>query len=688
MILSVCFTSTLYAATIDPREKAYLSAEAAKVGWVPVLIHLRNTSLAEMSKTPEVVRAEVDSKFRTLSRDFGANALRNGTWSNGAGQVEIYLNSAGLDQLQASSSAIAFAPGRGWAAWSALLSLDGAHRAIESRLVATGSVELEVVLNVDGLEIEFGSSGSRQFLASDAAASTSIANWNEFVGNLREDERTGPPVLITAARRPAVGGYRSDIVARVNLTREGLLRLVRSDLARAIKPVGHIDSRERWLDGGLLFAVQQKQISDVIVTLRSDLMGGRLSRASVLALERSNAAALSAMTMNATHDKFRSVLSRVGSLNIRLTSDELLEMINSKDRRILALQLNAPVASAHLDKVATALRMSWAWNADFRGAGQAIAILDDGVDASHPFLSGKVVYQACFGTLSSSYQSDCPDANASTNWDSPDPTLGAGLAIFNSDHGTHVAGIAAGNGGANPLRGLAPDASIYSLNVFSKSIGGNALLAHRVDILAALHRGVTLLPALAAPNKRPVTINLSLGGGTNSTPVFCNADDDSSVPNSSFITAIHALATVGVPVIASTGNDNSVNGIAWPACLPGVIKVSATLNDTIGDIRAPGSNVVDPANYPGETFWLAPGGSVAQGGYVYSSSLNTAYSMKGGTSQASPIISGVYAVAKGAVPSWGPLEVTSWLLMNASANVSVSVGSPLHSVYWKRVLMP
>jgi subtilisin family serine protease len=37
-----------------------------------------------------------------------------------------------------------------------------------------------------------------------------------------------------------------------------------------------------------------------------------------------------------------------------------------------------------------------AWNAGLDGTGMVIAVLDSGVDKTHPFLSGKVVEEACF----------------------------------------------------------------------------------------------------------------------------------------------------------------------------------------------------------------------------------------------------------------------------------------------------
>ena len=77
-----------------------------------------------------------------------------------------------------------------------------------------------------------------------------------------------------------------------------------------------------------------------------------------------------------------------------------------------------------------------AWALGFEGTGQVVAILDTGVEGTHPFLAGKVVEEACY-----SGGSDCP--NGLTTQTGP----GAGVNCTytaSCDHGTHVAGIAAG----------------------------------------------------------------------------------------------------------------------------------------------------------------------------------------------------------------------------------------------------
>ncbi|MGH9833862.1 MAG: S8 family serine peptidase, partial [Blastocatellia bacterium] len=85
-----------------------------------------------------------------------------------------------------------------------------------------------------------------------------------------------------------------------------------------------------------------------------------------------------------------------------------------------------------------------AWNLGFTGQGQAVAILDTGVDNDHSFLAGKVVSEACFSTTSaaSNTTSTCPGGVASSTAQNSADNIGSNVAGF--DHGTHVAGIAAG----------------------------------------------------------------------------------------------------------------------------------------------------------------------------------------------------------------------------------------------------
>jgi subtilisin family serine protease len=113
-----------------------------------------------------------------------------------------------------------------------------------------------------------------------------------------------------------------------------------------------------------------------------------------------------------------------------------------------------------------------AWDQGVDGSGQTVAVLDVGTFASHEFLSGKVVAEACFSTNSPSANplydahSLCPGAATSyTGSGAADPYARCvGLAgSFNCGHGTHVAGIIAGNWGSYSASSLVQPINISAI---------------------------------------------------------------------------------------------------------------------------------------------------------------------------------------------------------------------------------
>ena len=118
------------------------------------------------------------------------------------------------------------------------------------------------------------------------------------------------------------------------------------------------------------------------------------------------------------------------------------------------------------------------WDAGYDGSGMMVAVVDTGVDSAHPFLAGKVIEEACYSTTSGiTSKSVCPNGQAQQ--------FGSGAAapctLSDCIHGTHVAGIATGNGvsAGVAFSGVAKGAQLMAVQVFSEidsilSCGGAA----------------------------------------------------------------------------------------------------------------------------------------------------------------------------------------------------------------------
>jgi subtilisin len=264
------------------------------------------------------------------------------------------------------------------------------------------------------------------------------------------------------------------------------------------------------------------------------------------------------------------------------------------------------------------------------GVGQHIAILDTGVERSHRFLrqgSGrsKVVAEACF-----SANRNCPNGQRT------DTSRRAGrpcsYARSGCQHGTHVAGIAAGRGDA--FSGVAPGANLIAVQVFSRFTGDECVGAgedpcaksFRSDQLAGLEYVLGMQPSHSI-----AAVNLSLGDGHHT----ANCDDYQAdgVP---YKPAVDNLRSAGIATVVAAGNDGFNDGVAAPACISTAITVGATTKD---DQLAQFSNSSPLVEL------LAPGVD------INSSVPGNRFAAFDGTSMATPHVAGAWAIMRGVEPT-------------------------------------
>ncbi len=139
----------------------------------------------------------------------------------------------------------------------------------------------------------------------------------------------------------------------------------------------------------------------------------------------------------------------------------------------------------YLDKVAEKVNVAMPWTSGVGGRGVIVGVVDTGVDFTHPDIAGRIIY--LWDQLNSAQYTreqindSCPEKD------------------YNG-HGTHVVGIAAGNGSASDglYKGMAPESDI----IFVKTT------FYSSDIM----NGIFWIITKAESEGKPVVVNLSLGG--------------------------------------------------------------------------------------------------------------------------------------------------------------------------------
>jgi len=244
----------------------------------------------------------------------------------------------------------------------------------------------------------------------------------------------------------------------------------------------------------------------------------------------------------------------------------------SNNSNVVYISTDRPLTPT-LSNAAPAVNAFAAWQSGYSGAGVGVALIDSGI-SSHPDLNGgflglsRVVWNQSFvpGNLSANDQ---------------------------FGHGTHVAGLIAGNGASSTgpqyshtFEGIAPRASIINLRVLDQNGSGTDSA-----VIAAINQAIALKSSF---NIR--VINLSLGRAVYE-----------SYKLDPLCQAVEAAWKSGIVVVVAAGNNGrfqSTNGYATvtsPGNDPYVITVGAMktmgtptrVDDLIASYSSKGPTAID-----------------------------------------------------------------------------------------------
>lgn len=247
-----------------------------------------------------------------------------------------------------------------------------------------------------------------------------------------------------------------------------------------------------------------------------------------------------------------------------------------------------------------------AWDVT-RGNGIKVAILDSGINMSHPDLANKVVLQKVF--ITSSIED-------------------------NNGHGTHVAGIISATTNNNyGISGTCPDCKL----IIGKVVGDNGIGPTSLTI-----EGITW-----AADQGAKVINLSIG-------TKASAISQTNLKN--YQDAIAYAMQKGAIIVAAAGNEHS-SEFFYPAALSNVVSVGAITNN---------EEKADFSNYGSYVKLAAPGKDIYSTLPNHANSRNTLnYGYVSGTSMAGPMVTGVAALVWATPYGTSPTAVINRLYSTA-----------------------
>ncbi len=365
---------------------------------------------------------------------------------------------------------------------------------------------------------------------------------------------------------------------------------------------------------------------DVIIMLKEDTSGTRSgssgSEASTsIAVKQENV--LSDLMEEDFELKYK--FSNVEAISGKVSAQGLAKLANDPN----VLRIYKPgIAVAHRAEANSLINADDVWlrnlqGLNITGAGETICVIDSGIDYTHTEFGSCTEEEFLAGNCSkviSGYDFCGSDGGGCTT---PDANP------FDDDgHGTHVAGIAAGNGISGNNKGIAFDAKIVAIKALNASGRGD---------FSNIASGIDWCVNNASKFNISVIV-MSLGDSGEHNLSSCPASTYSATTS-----AINNATAAGIFVVASSGNSGFDDGISYPACLANVTSVGAVDDGSEGTTE---DNIPNFVNSDEILDLLAPGckvvSTVPTGSCTNCHS--SGYLSGSGTSMAAPFVGGAAAL--------------------------------------------
>lgn len=285
----------------------------------------------------------------------------------------------------------------------------------------------------------------------------------------------------------------------------------------------------------------------------------------------------------------------------------------SLDNGIAKLWLDGKVEAALKDSVPQ-INAPQAWAAGFDGKGTTVAVLDTGIDATHPDVKDRILESKSF--------------------------VPGQEVLDKHGHGTHVASTIAGSGAASDgvNKGVAPGADLIIGKVLSNEGSGDD---------SGIIAGMEWAKAEGAD-----VVSMSLGS---------DIPDDGTDPMSQ---AVDALSADGGPLfVIAAGNAYGEGTIGSPGSADKALTIAAVDKQ---DVRADFSSMGPLTRSNGlKPDLSAPGVDINAAASQAIPGISGMYQQMSGTSMATPHVAGAAAILKQRHPDWSGQRIKDALMSSS-----------------------